>query len=137
MSETLNGQNNILFSHKDGKTSFIFTEKALFHILEQHSESDWCEEARKINKIYFKDEQEIIGLAKKIVETITSEIEYQRACWNYIPYIPNKINQVYYYPFSKNIIIQFRQKEKNSFEIISFYHKNGKFSPNDKRNIFS
>ena len=111
----------ILKEHTEWKTTIFFTQKALAHILEQHSESHWNEKAKQIWKIYFRNQQEIENLADIILQDLTSEIEYERAIGIYIPYdsrFPNKVSHI---PFKKDWIVQLKPIWKNAFEIVSFY----------------
>ena len=111
----------ILKKHTEWKTTIFFTQKALAHILEQHSESHWNEKAKQIWKIYFRNQQEIENLADIILQDLTSEIEYERAIGIYIPYdsrFPNKVSHI---PFKKDWIVQLKPIWKNAFEIVSFY----------------
>ena len=120
MNETL-PNSEILKKRTEWKTTIFFTQKALSHILEQHSETHGNEKARQIWKIYFRDQQEIENLADIILNELTSEIEYERACGIYIPYdsrFPNKVSHI---PFKKDWIIQLKPIWKNAFEIVSFY----------------
>ena len=120
MNENLpNGE--ILKKSTEWKTTIFFTRKSLYHILDQHSESNWSEKAKQIWKICFRNQQEIENLADIILNELTSEIEYERACGIYIPYdsrFPNKVSHI---PFKKDWIIQLKPIWKNAFEIVSFY----------------
>lgn len=111
----------VLKKNTEWRTTIFFTKKSLCHILDQHSESNWCEKAKQIWKIYFRDQQEIENLADIILDELTSEIEYERACWIYIPYNSKFPNKVSYRPFQKRWIVQIRPIWKNAFEIVSFY----------------
>lgn len=111
----------IVKKNTEWKTTIFFTKKSLFHILDQHSESDWCEKAKQIWKIYFRDQQEIENLADIILNELTSEIEYERACGIYIPYDSRFPNKISYRPFKRNLMVQIKPIWKNAFEIISFY----------------
>ena len=111
----------ILKKNTEWKTTIFFTKKSLYHILDQHSESNWSEKAKQIWKICFRNQQEIENLADIILNELTSEIEYERACGIYIPYdsrFPNKVSHI---PFKKDWIIQLKPIWKNAFEIVSFY----------------
>lgn len=123
MIEATSNNNSILKMHNVGQTTIIFTKKALSHILEQHSESDWIESAKLKWKICFNNKNEILSLAECITTELSSEIEYERSCWLVIPYNDNSINSIIYRPFKTNLIIQLKANHKNSFEIVSFYKK--------------
>ena len=120
MNETL-PNSEILKKRTEWKTTIFFTQKALSHILEQHSETHGNEKARQIWKIYFRDQQEIENLADIILNDLTSEIEYERANGIYIPYDSRSPNKVSHIPFKKDWIVQLKPIWKNAFEIISFY----------------
>ena len=120
MNETL-PNSEILKERTEWKTTIFFTQKALSHILEQHSETHGNEKARQIWKIYFRDQQEIENLADIILNELTSEIEYERACWLYIPYDSRFPNQISHRPFKKDWTVQIKPIWKNAFEIVSFY----------------
>ena len=123
----------ILKKNTEWKTTIFFTKKSLFHILDQHSESHWSEKARKIWKIYFRDQQEIEDLADMILNELTSEIEYERACGIYIPYDSRFPNKVSHRPFQKKYTVQIKPIWKNAFEIVSFYkNKNLKWRSSKK-----
>ena len=111
----------ILKQNSDWKTRLVFTKKSLFHILQQHSESHWTQEARQIWKICFRDQQEIENIADVILSELTSEIEYERACWIHIHYDSRFPNQISYRPFEKDLMVQLKPIWKNVFEIVSFY----------------
>ena len=120
MKESL-PDNEIIKSNSKWRTTIFFTKKSLYHILEQHSESNWSEKAKQIWKICFNNQQEIEDLADIILNELTSEIEYERACWICIPYnsrFPNKVSHI---PFKKDRIVQLKPIWKNAFEIVSFY----------------
>lgn len=120
MNENL-PNSEILKKNTEWKTTIFFTRKSLYHILDQHSESNWSEKAKQIWKICFRNQQEIENLADIILNELTSEIEYERACGIYIPYdsrFPNKVSHI---PFKKDWIIQLKPIWKNAFEIVSFY----------------
>ena len=123
----------ILKKNTEWKTTIFFTKKSLFHILDQHSESHWSEKARQIWKIYFRDQQEIEDLADMILNELTSEIEYERACGIYIPYDSRFPNKVSHRPFQKKYTVQIKPIWKNAFEIVSFYkNKNLKWRSSKK-----
>jgi hypothetical protein len=114
------------------KTTIFFTKKALTHILDQHSESNWLDKAKQMWKICFQNQKEIEDLADIILQNLTSEIEYERSCWMYIPY-HELYNKVSYRPFQKNFIVQIKPIWKNAFEIVSFYkNKNLKWHSSKK-----
>ena len=101
MNEAL-PNSEILKKRTEWKTTIFFTQKALSHILEQHSETHGNEKARQIWKIYFRDQQEIENLADIILDELTSEIEYERSQGIYIPFNPNFVNKISHRPFQKN-----------------------------------
>ncbi len=111
----------ILKKNTEWKTTIFFTQKALAHILEQHSESHWNEKAKNLWKICFKNSIEIGNLADIILQDLTSEIEYERANGIYIPYDSKFPNKVSYIPFKKDWIVQLKPIWENAFEIVSFY----------------
>lgn len=120
MNEAL-PNSEILKKRTEWKTTIFFTQKALSHILEQHSETHGNEKARQIWKIYFRDQQEIENLADIILDELTSEIEYERSQGIYIPFNPNFVNKISHRPFQKKWTVQIRPIWKNAFEIVSFY----------------
>lgn len=105
-----------------GKTTILFTKKALSHILDQHSEEKGCEKARKQKKICFSDQQEIESVAEFLLSELTSEIEFQRSNGIRIPYSKVR-NQISYFPVAKNMIVQIKPLAPNTFEVVSFYKK--------------
>lgn len=121
MLETLSSS-PILSQYKVGKTTILFTQKALSHILDQHSEEKGCEKARQQKKIYFADQQEIESLADSLLPELTSKIEFQRSNGIYIPYSKVK-NQISYFPVAKNMIVQIKPLASNIFEVVSFYKR--------------
>lgn len=112
----------ILSEYQEGKTTVLFTQKALAHILDQHSEVWACEKAREQKKICFFDQKEIQEVAGILLPELTSEIEFQRSNGIRIPYSKVK-NQISYFPLSKNFIVQIKPLAHNRFEIVSFYKK--------------
>ena len=133
MNEAL-PNSEILKQHTEWKTTIFFTQKALSHILEQHSESHGNEKAREIWKIYFRDQQEIETLADIILNGLTSEIEYERSQWIYIHFNPSFVNKVSHRLFQKQWTVQIKPIWKNAFEIVSFYkNKDLKWRSSEKK----
>lgn len=120
MNENL-PNSEILKKNTKWKTTIFFTKKSLYHILDQHSESNWSEKAKQIWKICFRNQQEIENLADIILSELTSEIEYERACGIYIPYDSRFPNKVSHRPFKKDWMVQIKPIQRNTFEIVSFY----------------
>ncbi len=131
MNENLTSS-EILKTNSEWKTTLFFTKKSLYHILDQHSESNWSEKAKQIWKICFRNQQEIENLADMILNELTSEIEYERACGINIPYDSRFPNQISHRPFKKDWIVQIKPIWKNAFEIVSFY-KNRDFKWRSKK----
>ena len=120
MNENLTSS-EILKKNTQWKTTVFFTKKALAHILDQHSESNWSDKAKQIWKICFKNQKEIEDLADIILNELTSEIEYERACGISIPFNPRYVNQISHRPFQKKWTVQIKPIWRNTFEIVSFY----------------
>jgi|GEM_PF-2257684 hypothetical protein len=59
MGNVLNNRvsSEVLATKKVGRTSVIFTKKALMHVLEQHSEEKGTEKARLLKKIVFTEQK--------------------------------------------------------------------------------
>ena len=112
----------ILKKESIGKTTIIFTQKALAHILDQHSEEKGCEKARQQKKICFSDQEEIETVANFLLPELTSEVEFQRSNGIRIPYSKMR-TQISYFPVAKNMIVQIKPLAPNTFEIVSFYKK--------------
>ncbi len=112
----------ILSQYKSGRTTILFTKKALSHILDQHSEEKGCEKARKQKKICFSDQQEIEAVADFLLPELTSEVEFQRSNGIRIPYSKTR-TQISYFPVAQNFIVQIKPLAPNTFEIVSFYKK--------------
>lgn len=53
-----------------GRTSVIFTKKALMNVLQQHSEEKGIEKTRLLNKIYFLWTDEVDKMGREIVEKV-------------------------------------------------------------------
>lgn len=112
----------ILSKYQAGKTTILFTQKALSHILDQHSEEKGSEKARQQKKICFSDQQEIKAVADFLLPTLSSEVEFQRENGIRIPYSKVK-TQISYFPMTKNMIVQIKALAPNTFEVVSFYKK--------------
>jgi hypothetical protein len=59
MGDVLNNSvsSKVLAEKRVGRTSVIFTKKALMHVLEQHSEEKGTEKARLLKKIVFTEQK--------------------------------------------------------------------------------
>ena len=112
----------ILSQYQVGKTTILFTQKALFHILDQHSEEKGSEKARLQKKICFLDQKEIEAVADSLLSELSSEVEFQRENGIRIPYSKVK-TQISYFPLAKNMIVQIKPLAPNTFEVVSFYKK--------------
>ena len=110
----------IIESYHSGKTTLLFTQKALTHILDQHSETFASEKAKAKGKVCFSDQQEVIDISTSMLPVLTSEIEFNRSNGIYIPYSKTK-NQISYFPMDKKLMIQINPLAKIIFELVSFY----------------
>ena len=80
MGNVLNNwvSSEILAEKRVGRTSVIFTKKALTHVLEQHSEEKGTEKARMLKKICFPWTVEVDKMGREIVEKLPDELERYR-----------------------------------------------------------
>lgn len=61
-----------------GRTSVLFTKKALLHVLDQHSEEAGTEKAKLLQKICFHWTKEVEEKGKEIVAKLPDELERYR-----------------------------------------------------------
>lgn len=94
---------SIISQYQAGKTAILFTQKALSHVLDQHSEEKGSEKARLQKKICFLDQKEIEAVADSLLSELSSEVELQRKNGIRIPYSKLK-TQISYFPLAKNMI---------------------------------
>lgn len=126
MGNVLNSwvSSEVLAEKRVGRTSVIFTKKALTHVLEQHSEEKGTEKARMLKKICFPWTVEVEEKGKEIVEKLPNELERYRKKGVKLTEDSRKslISRIYL-PWSKEWIVQLRSLKPNTFEIVSFYKK--------------
>ena len=61
-----------------GRTSILFTKKALLHILDQHSEEKGTEKARMLKKICFLWTDEVDKMGREIVQKLPRDLDWHR-----------------------------------------------------------
>lgn len=126
MGNVLNSwvSSEVLAEKRVGRTSVIFTKKALMHVLEQHSEEKGTEKARMLKKICFPWTVEVNKMGREIVEKLPEELERYRKNRVRLTEDPrqNLISHLDL-PWSKDWIVQLRSLKPNTFEIVSFYKK--------------
>ena len=107
-----------------GRTSILFTKKALLHVLDQHSEEAGTEKAKLLQKICFHWTKEVEEKGKEIVEKLPDELERYRKNRVRLTEDPRQ-NLISYLdlPWSKDWIVQLEYLKPNTFEIVSFYKK--------------
>lgn len=107
-----------------GRTSILFTKKALLHVLDQHSEEAGTEKAKLLQKICFHWTKEVEEKGKEIVEKLPDELERYRKNRVRLTEDPrqNLISHLDL-PWSKDWIVQLRSLKPDTFEIVSFYKK--------------
>lgn len=107
-----------------GRTSVLFTKKALLHVLDQHSEEAGTEKAKLFQKICFHWTKEVEEKWKEIVAKLPDELERYRKNGVKLTEDPRKslISHIYL-PWSKEWIVQLKFLQPNIFEIVSFYKK--------------
>ena len=126
MGNVLNSwvSSEVLAEKRVGRTSVIFTKKALMHVLEQHSEEKGTEKARLLNKICFPWTVEVDKMGREIVEKLPEELErYRRNGVRLTEDRRENLISHLYLPWSKDWIVQLRSLKPNTFEIVSFYKK--------------
>lgn len=126
MGNVLNNWVNsvVLAEKRVGRTSVIFTKKALMHVLEQHSEEKGTEKARMLKKICFPWTVEVDMMGREIVEKLPQELErYRRNGVRLTEDRRENLISHLYLPWSKDWIVQLRSLKPNTFEIVSFYKK--------------
>ncbi len=126
MGNVLNNWVNsvVLAEKRVGRTSVIFTQKALTHVLEQHSEEKGTEKARMLKKICFPWTVEVDMMGREIVEKLPQELErYRRNGVRLTEDRRENLISHLYLPWSKDWIVQLRSLKPNTFEIVSFYKK--------------
>ena len=126
MGNVLNSwvSSEVLAEKRVGRTSVIFTQKALTHVLKQHSEEKGTEKARMLKKICFPWTVEVEEKGKEIVEKLPDELERYRKNRVRLTEDPrqNLISHLDL-PWSKDWIVQLEYLKPNTFEIVSFYKK--------------
>lgn len=126
MGNVLNSwvSSEVLAEKRVGRTSVIFTKKALMHVLEQHSEEKGTEKARMLKKICFPWTVEVNKMRREIVEKLPDELERYRRNAQRLTEDPRKdLISHLYLPWSKDWIVQLRSLKPNTFEIVPFYKK--------------
>ena len=126
MGNVLNSwvSSEVLAEKRVGRTSVIFTKKALMHVLEQHSEEKGTEKARMLKKICFPWTVEVEEKGKEIVEKLPDELErYRKNRGSLTEYRRENVISHLDLPWSKDWIVQLRSLKPNTFEIVSFYKK--------------
>ena len=126
MGSVLNSwvSSEVLAEKRVGRTSVIFTKKALMHVLEQHSEEKGTEKARMLKKICFPWTVEVDMMGREIVEKLPQELErYRRNGVRLTEARRENLISHLYLPWSKDWIVQLRSLKPNTFEIVSFYKK--------------
>ncbi|MBB1543574.1 MAG: hypothetical protein HG456_002320 [candidate division SR1 bacterium] len=126
MGSVLNSgvSSEVLAEKRVGRTSVIFTKKALMHVLEQHSEEKGTEKARMLKKICFPGTVEVDMMGREIVEKLPQELErYRRNGVRLTEDRRENLISHLYLPWSKDWIVQLRSLKPNTFEIVSFYKK--------------
>lgn len=126
MGNVLNSwvSSEVLAEKRVGRTSVIFTKKALMHVLEQHSEEKGTEKARMLKKICFPWTVEVDMMGREIVEKLPQELErYRRNGVRLTEDRRENLISHLYLPWSKDWIVQLRSLKPNTFEIVSFYKK--------------
>lgn len=126
MGNVLNNwvSSEILAEKRVGRTSVIFTKKALTHVLEQHSEEKGTEKARMLKKICFPWTVEVDKMGREIVEKLPDELErYRRNRQRLTEDSRKNVISHLYLPWSKDWIVQLRSLKPDTFEIVSFYKK--------------
>lgn len=126
MGNVLNSwvSSEVLAEKRVGRTSVIFTKKALTHVLEQHSEEKGTEKARMLKKICFPWTVEVDKMGREIVEKLPEELERYKEYGGSLTEDPrqNLISHLDL-PWSKDWIVQLRSLKPDTFEIVSFYKK--------------
>ena len=126
MGNVLNNwvSSEVLAEKRVGRTSVIFTQKALTHVLKQHSEEKGTEKARMLKKICFPWTVEVEEKGKEIVEKLPDELErYRKNRGSLTEYRRENVISHLDLPWSKDWIVQLRSLKPNTFEIVSFYKK--------------
>ena len=126
MGNVLNNwvSSEVLAEKRVGRTSVIFTKKALTHVLKQHSEEKGTEKAKMLKKICFHWTKEVEEKGKEIVEKLPDELERYRKNRVRLTESPRK-NLISHLdlPWSKDWIVQLEYLKPDTFEIVSFYKK--------------
>lgn len=126
MGNVLNNwvSSEVLAEKKVGRTSVIFTKKALTHVLEQHSEEKGTEKARMLKKICFPWTVEVDKMGREIVEKLPDELErYRRKGVRLTENPREKLISHLDLPWTKDWIVQLEYLKPDTFEIVSFYKK--------------
>ena len=126
MGNVLNSwvSSEVLAEKRVGRTSVIFTQKALTHVLKQHSEEKGTEKARMLKKICFPWTVEVDKMGREIVEKLPDELErYRRNRQRLTEDSRKNVISHLDLPWSKDWIVQLRSLKPNTFEIVSFYKK--------------
>lgn len=107
-----------------GRTSILFTKKALLHVLDQHSEEAGTEKAKLLQKICFHWTKEVEEKGKEIVAKLPRDLDWYRRNGQRLTEAPRKnLISHLYLPWSKDWIVQLKFLKPDTFEIVSFYKK--------------
>ena len=126
MGDVLNNSvsSKVLAEKRVGRTSVIFTKKALMHVLEQHSEEKGTEKARLLKKICFHWTKEVEEKGKEIVAKLPGDLDWYRRNGVRLTEDPRKnLISHLYLPWTKDWIVQLKFLKSDTFEIVSFYKK--------------
>lgn len=104
---------------KVGQTTILFTQKALTHVLQEHSREYGTDKARHKGKICFWSKDDVCTLGKQIVDILPQDLEFLRK--KQMPLFSSPRAWISYVPFSQKWIVQLKPLAKNTFEIVSFY----------------
>lgn len=61
-----------------GRSAILFTQKALTHILQEHSQSHGTEKAKAKGKICFQGEADILEFSENVLPDLVEELEFRR-----------------------------------------------------------
>ena len=126
MGNVLNSwvSSEVLAEKRVGRTSVIFTKKALLHVLDQHSEEAGTEKAKMLKKICFLWIDEVDKMGREIVQKLPRDLDWYRRNGQRLTESPRKnLISHLYLPWSKDWIVQLKFLKPDTFEIVSFYKK--------------
>ncbi len=129
MGNVLNSwvSSEVLAEKRVGRTSVIFTKKALLHVLDQHSEEAGTEKAKMLKKICFLWIDEVDKMGREIVQKLPRDLDWYRRNGQRLTESPRKnLISHLYLPWSKDWIVHWNFWNQRLLKLFPFTKKDNK-----------